>query len=134
MPNNLMPTRIIIRSLCPEKSNKSSSNEERSIKNDGDKKHCDMIFLSNLEEVVLHTSSSKCLMRELLPETKNTKPVEYDKYLEFLNKDNSSLDNSTIISNASKSLKNVTFIYDEDLWFFFSPDRNLTLFVIGRAK
>ena len=67
-----------IRSLCPEKSNKSSSNEERNIKND-----CDMIFLSNLEEVVLHTSSSKCLMRELLPETKNTEPVEYDKYLEF---------------------------------------------------
>lgn len=68
-----------IRSLCPEKSNKSSSNEERSIEND-----CDMIFLSNLEEVIFHTSSSKCLMRELLPETKNTKqPVEYDKYLEF---------------------------------------------------
>ena len=72
-----------IRSLCPEKSNKSSSNEERSIKNDGDKKYCDMIFLSNLEEVVFHTSSSECLMRELLPETKNTKPVDYDKYLEF---------------------------------------------------
>ena len=67
-----------IRSLCPEKSNKTSTNEKQSIKND-----CDMIFLSNLEEVVFHTSSSKCLMRELLPETKNTQPVEYDKYLEF---------------------------------------------------
>ena len=52
-----------------------------------DKEHCDkykdMVLLSNLEEVVFQTSSSKCLMDELFPQQKNKKKINYDKYLDF---------------------------------------------------
>lgn len=43
----------------------------------------DMVILSNLDEVVFQTSSSKCLMDELFPKQKNKKEINYDKYLDF---------------------------------------------------
>lgn len=42
----------------------------------------DMICLSNLEEVVFYTSTSRCLLKELRCFSKST-PVDYDKYLDF---------------------------------------------------
>ena len=45
-------------------------------------KNYDMVCLSNLEEIVFYTSSSRCLLSEL---KLNSKPsnVDYDKYLDF---------------------------------------------------
>lgn len=41
----------------------------------------DMICLSNLEEIVFSTSSSRCLMDEMRLTPRP--PIDYDKYLDF---------------------------------------------------
>ncbi len=41
----------------------------------------DMICLSNLEEIVFSTSSSRCLMDEIRVTPRP--PIDYDKYLDF---------------------------------------------------
>jgi hypothetical protein len=42
----------------------------------------DMVCLSNLEEIVFFTSTSRCLLDEMKTNRSTTK-VDYDKYLEF---------------------------------------------------
>lgn len=42
----------------------------------------DMVCLSNLEEIVFFTSTSRCLLDEMKTNRSTTK-VNYDKYLEF---------------------------------------------------
>lgn len=41
----------------------------------------DMVFLSNLEEIVFSTSPSRCLMDEMRVTPRP--PIDYDKYLDF---------------------------------------------------
>ena len=63
----------------------SEENKKKSphpVKEDCDKyKHAEL--LSNLEDVVFQTSSSKCLSHQLSPPQKNKKKIDYDKYLDF---------------------------------------------------
>ena len=42
----------------------------------------DMVCLSNLEEIVFFTSTSRCILDEMKSNRSTTK-VDYDKYLEF---------------------------------------------------
>tara|TARA_Y100000389_G_C17253524_1_gene409342 strand:+ start:44 stop:319 length:276 start_codon:yes stop_codon:yes gene_type:complete len=44
--------------------------------------HQDMLCLSNLEEIVFFTSTSRCLLDEM-KDVPSKPAVEYDKYLDF---------------------------------------------------
>ena len=70
--------------LPPKSIEKTVANTTANVNDIPPKKNpekCDMICLSNLEEIVFYTSTSQCLLNEMKVPTKQ--PVDYDKYLDY---------------------------------------------------
>ena len=59
-----------------------SDKPQKTLNNGKNSQTQDMVCLSNLEEIVFFTSTSRCLLDEM-KYTGTTKKVDYDKYLEF---------------------------------------------------
>ena len=75
------------------KDSRKNENEKRTNSEDSEKRvvcekkskrpqYQDMVCLSNLEEIVFFTSTSRCLLDEMKDVTSKS-AVEYDKYLDF---------------------------------------------------
>lgn len=73
--NNKVPCAV-------SKENAVKSHEGKITSSVNEKNVQDMICLSNLEEIVFFTSSSRCLLDEIKTKPPKSK-VNYDKYLEF---------------------------------------------------
>lgn len=59
-----------------------SNQPKQTINIDKNNQTQDMVCLSNLEEIVFFTSTSRCILDEIKSNRSTTK-VDYDKYLEF---------------------------------------------------
>jgi hypothetical protein len=58
-------------------------NAKTEIHEDRFQENQNMVCLSNLEEIVFYTQSSKCLLKEMKLYKEQQTPVDYDKYLDF---------------------------------------------------